>query len=89
MSENIYNLHNKLTTLKEIENILYNEHRKIFTLGGYCDRLYNNGYNYGDIFYINKYNCECLPELKLLIDKNIINNKVINWYIKNTSDIRF
>lgn len=87
MSENIDTLANKLIVLKEIQNILYNEHRKIFMIGGYCDRLYNNGYIDGNQFYINKYNCECLPEIKSLIDKMLLNNREIKSVSKSIDDI--
>lgn len=87
MTENIDTLDNRLIVLKEIQNTLYNEYKKILKVDGYCDRLYNNGYIDGNKFYINKYNCECLPEIKSLMEKLLINNKEIQLVSKNIDNI--
>lgn len=82
MSEKLDNLENKLNILT-LDNLnLLKEKDKILKVNGYCDRLYTNGFIDGNKFFINKYNSECSPEIKLLIDKILLNKQHINYISK-------
>ena len=83
MSKNLDILHKNLDELKIKKDNLYKEHEKLFKIGGYCDRLYNNGYIDVNQYFINKYNYECKPEIKLLTDKILNNNRDIKSITKN------
>ena len=86
MSQNLDTLQKNLDIFKIKQDYLHKEQEKLFKIGGYCDRLYNNGYIDGNKYYINKYNCECTPEIKSLMNKIFANKAHIQHISKVMND---
>ena len=79
MAQNIDFLQKMLDIFKIKQDNLNKEREKLFKIDGYCDRLYNSGIIDGNKYYINKYNCECIPELKSLMNKISVNKAYIKY----------